>query len=294
MTDRRDFLKLASLSMLPLMDGMAAEAKQPKKYSGKVMVITGATSGIGEATARAFADQGADVYFCGRRKNLGEQVESSIKKKGGQAHYIQTDVRDEKQVDAFFSQIFKKTKKIDFAFLNAGIAPLPTPLHKTSTHDMQDIMNTNFYGVVYSMRKVLPSMMEQKSGVILISSSMGVRRVINWESIYSGSKMALNALIQHGAQEYRKYNIRCVGLEPVGVRTPMLERHAQFLKLPIEKLGNPATGRLIEPSEIADLVLNLCEGDNCRLINGMSLDLSEGGSNELIFFTKKSPSKTTS
>ncbi|WP_017316612.1 SDR family NAD(P)-dependent oxidoreductase [Mastigocladopsis repens] len=98
------------------------------KFAGKVVLITGATSGIGEGTAYAFAREGAKVFFCGRRENLGKQVEAKIKGFGGEATYMQADVRREEDVKAFIDACVNKYGRIDIAFNNAGIESKPATI----------------------------------------------------------------------------------------------------------------------------------------------------------------------
>lgn len=153
--------------------------------------------------------------------------------------------------------------------------------------DMNDIMSTNLYGVIHGAKRALPTMVRQKSGVIFINSSFGAKRVIHGESIYAASKIALHAIVKHIAHEYRDNNIRCIGVNPFGVRSNMLENRARYLKVAIEKMGSPFTGKLIEPSEVASLIMSIAMNDNAKLINGSNLDLSEGGSNEYFVIRRK-------
>jgi len=288
MTSRRNILKLAPLLGLSLAAKAADKNKEKKNiFSGKVVAITGATSGIGEATARAFAEEGAIVYFCGRRSHLGKKIQNEINQGGGKSFYIQTDVRKENEVNAFFDQVIKAQDKIDVVFLNAGIAPAPALLHDTSVADMNNIMSTNLYGVIYGAKKALPTMLKQKNGIIFINSSFGAKRVIHGESIYSASKIALHSIVRHIAHEYRNNNIWCIGINPIGVRSHMLENRARYLKMPIEKIGNPFTGKLVESSEVAALIVSIAMNENAKLLNGSNLDLSEGGSNEYLIINRK-------
>lgn len=108
-----------------------------------MVLITGATSGIGEGTAYAFAKARAKVFFCGRRENLGKQVEARIKDFGGFATYMQADVRREEDVKAFVDACVKKSGRLDIAFNNAGIAtPKNAPLAEQLSNDWLDVLNT--------------------------------------------------------------------------------------------------------------------------------------------------------
>jgi NADPH:quinone reductase-like Zn-dependent oxidoreductase len=98
------------------------KAKLNGRFKDKVVLITGATSGIGKTTAESFAREGAKVMFCGRRENLGRQVEAGIRKFGGEATYMRADVRDPKQVKAFVDATVTKYGRLDIAFNNAGVS----------------------------------------------------------------------------------------------------------------------------------------------------------------------------
>lgn len=102
------------------------------KFQNKVVLITGATSGIGEATARTFAQEGAKVFFCGRRENLGQTVEREIKNAGGEATYMQADVRQAEQVKAFVDACVAKYGRLDIAFNNAGTDHPPHAIRAVS------------------------------------------------------------------------------------------------------------------------------------------------------------------
>jgi NAD(P)-dependent dehydrogenase (short-subunit alcohol dehydrogenase family) len=282
--NRRKFLKFSTLCAFPFAANAATETQKP--FQNKTIVITGATSGIGETTARTFATAGAHVYFCGRRGERGRNIEGSIRQAGGLATFIRCDVREEKQVHSFFDSVVQKSGRIDVAFLNAGIAPKPAPLHEASTDTFFDLINTHIAGTFYCVRKVLPVMMKQNSGIIIVSSSIGTKKVISGESLYSSSKLALNSFIRHIAIDYQKHNIRCIGIEPVGVRTEMLERRAKHLGIPLDKIGNPFNGRQVDPKEVAELVMTVSSGNTARLINGTILDLSEGGTSSWLISRK--------
>lgn len=138
------------------------------RFAGKVVLITGATSGIGEA-ARAFATEGATVHFCGRREALGEQVAQSIRDTGGKATYQRADVRIENDVKAFVDDCVEQYGRIDIAFNNAGIESSPNTIADRSLEEWMNVMTTNATGVFLSMKYELPPMLRQGGGVIIIT-----------------------------------------------------------------------------------------------------------------------------
>jgi NAD(P)-dependent dehydrogenase (short-subunit alcohol dehydrogenase family) len=122
-----------------------------RRFEGKSVLITGATSGIGRAAALAFAAEGGKVGFCGRRENLGHEVEREIRSRGGEAIYIRADIRRESDVQSFVDQVAKHHAGIDVAFNNAGIT-LEKPLHEYTSQEWDDVVNTNLRGVFLAMK----------------------------------------------------------------------------------------------------------------------------------------------
>jgi NAD(P)-dependent dehydrogenase (short-subunit alcohol dehydrogenase family) len=193
------------------------------KFSGKVVLITGATSGIGEGTAYAFAREGAKVFFCGRRENLGRQVEAKIKDFGGQATYMRADVRQEAEVKALVEACVSQYGKLDIAFNNAGILnPKFARLHEQPTADFFDTLNTNAIGVFFSLKYEISQMLKQKSGCIINNASVSGHKGFSEIGPYSVSKHAIIGLTKVAALEYAKDNIRITSISPGGVDTPML------------------------------------------------------------------------
>ena len=117
-----------------------------RRFANKVVVITGATSGIGRAAALAFAAEGGKVGFCGRRELLGRQVEQEIRSHGGEASYIKADVRIEAEVKSFVDQVAQRYGRLDVAFNNAGIT-LERPLHEYTSQQWDDVLHTNLHGI---------------------------------------------------------------------------------------------------------------------------------------------------
>ncbi|MDY6902559.1 MAG: SDR family NAD(P)-dependent oxidoreductase, partial [Cyanobacteriota bacterium] len=143
------------------------------KFADKVVLITGATSGIGEETAKSFAQQGAKVFFCGRRENLGKRVEQQIRDAGGEATYMKADVRKAEEVKAFVDVCVAKYGQLDIAFNNAGVDYPPQPIADTKVEEFDDLMNTNARGVFLGMKYQIPYMLKAGSGAIINMASIG-------------------------------------------------------------------------------------------------------------------------
>lgn len=272
--DRRDFLTASSLLLAS--SHAHSQFSQLPTQDEKVVLITGGTSGIGESTVRYLCDRGFKVAFCGRRAHLGSKIEKEVKAKGNAGvFYYRCDVKDQNQVNAFVDSTITRFKKIDVAFLNAAIAPAPKMLHEVDQIVARDIFETNFWGSHHFVSKLLPQFIKSSNGIFIFNSSFGVRTAIPGESMYAASKLAVEALVKHIAKDYAKNNIRSYSLQPLSVRTPMLERRARSLNLKVEEIGSKVLGRLIEPNEIAEVVHNLIKLQT-PVISGSSIALGAG------------------
>lgn len=256
---------------------MAAPAEAAARTAGKVVIITGATSGIGRATAKAFAAQGAKVFFCGRRVALGRTVEREIRAAGGEATYLRADVRRERDVAAFVSACVSKYGRIDVAFNNAGIeTPNAGPIHQQSLTDFENVWRTNTAGVFLSMKYELPHMLRQGRGVIINTASISAEVGFATISPYNASKHAIASLTKVGALEYADKNIRINALAPGAVDTPMLERAAAAFGMTYEQIAQDyPIKRIVAPAEMAAVVMFLAS-DAASAVHGTDLDASGG------------------
>jgi NAD(P)-dependent dehydrogenase (short-subunit alcohol dehydrogenase family) len=273
-------LALASASRLP--EPTIIEAT--KRFAGKVVLITGATSGIGRASALAFARQGAAVAFCGRREALGHEVEQEIKAGGGQALYIRADVREEAQVREFIRKTVDSLGGLDIALNNAGIT-IEKPLHEFSAAEWIDIVDTNLRGVFFAMKYEAPEMIKRGGGTILVTSSSVVHRTAAGRSVYTATKSGLIGLIRSAALDYADQGIRINAILPGTTDTALVRRVAGMENAPgaVWEVGaaqwarSNVTGlkRMARPEEIAEFAVAMASPE-LTYMTGSSL-AADGG-----------------
>lgn len=247
------------------------------RFAGKVVLITGATSGIGMTTAFAFAREGASVFFCGRREELGRANEAEIRAIGGEATYLRADVREPDQVQTFVDGCVETYGRIDVAFNNAGIeTPTAAPLADQSLADWQNVMATNATGYFLSMKAEIPHMLNQGGGVIVNNGSVSSHVGFATIGPYNASKHAIWSLTRCAALDYGMQNIRVNMVSPGGVDTPMLERALEGFGMTMEEAAALVPiGRISTPDEIARVVMFL-SSDDASTLHGMDVDATAG------------------
>jgi NAD(P)-dependent dehydrogenase (short-subunit alcohol dehydrogenase family) len=278
---------LAGLAAVATGDRADANTQQPiaaaqgqanpnGRFANKVVLITGATSGIGEATARAFAKEGATVHFCGRREALGTKVAQEINAMGGRATYQKADVRNEQDVKSLIDTCVQKYGRIDIAFNNAGIESPPKTIEEMTLDDWNNVMTTNVTGVFLSMKYELPVMKRQGSGVIVNTASVGGHCGFGSIAPYGASKAGVMSLTRGAAMEYTDKNIRINSLSPGAVDTPMLRRALSSWNMSLEAAAKDyPIKRLTTAEEMAKAVMWLASDDATSVV-GMDLDVTGG------------------
>lgn len=255
-----------------------------RRFEGKVIAITGATSGIGRAAALAFAAEGGKVAFCGRRTELGAEVERQIKQAGGEALYIRADVLVENDVKAFIDKTVATYGKLNVAFNNAGIT-VQKPLHELSTEEWDRVNNTNLRGVFLAMKYEIPHLLAAGGGTIVVTSSSNAIATQEKRSPYTASKRGLVGLVQAAALDYAQQGIRVNALIPGTTDTEFLRKAAGAENMPDAvwrvglnqwvKSNVPGIGRLATAEEVAAFALTLAS-DEHPFMTGAQMVLDGG------------------
>ncbi|MBD2561533.1 MULTISPECIES: SDR family oxidoreductase [Nostoc] len=188
------------------------------KLEDKVAIITGASSGIGEATAIALAAEGAKVVIAARRSDRLEAVAKRIESSGGQALPIVTDITDETQANNLIQKANAELGRVDILVNNAGIA-LTGNIDGGNTSDWRRMFDVNVFGLLYATHAVLPIFKAQSGGHIVNISSVAGRLARAGVGIYNATKWGVNAISESLRQEVLKDNIRVTIIEPGLVET---------------------------------------------------------------------------
>ena len=188
----------------------------------KVVVITGASSGLGEATARHLAAQGATVVLGARRADRIEALAEELTAAGHRAKAVPTDVTDRDQVRHLVDTAVEEFGRVDVMLNNAGLMPL-APLERLKVDEWDRMIDVNIKGVLYGIAAALPHMKEQKSGHIINVSSVYGHVVDPGATVYCATKFAVRALSEGLRREVKPYNIRTTVISPGAVSTELLE-----------------------------------------------------------------------
>ncbi len=241
------------------------------RLENKTAIITGGATGIGLACARLFQHEGARVALFGRRQERLDQAQKIV---GNSALAISGDITRQKDIDRLTDRVLAEWGRIDILINNAGTFA-PAALHETDDRVWDDILNVNLRGVFLLTKKVLPHMLEQKSGSIVhISSILGMIAVPQ-AAAYNVSKGALNQFSKSIAVEYGNAGIRSNSVCPGMIETEMTEEVRGNAELMAEwKKGYPL-GRFGGPDEVARACLFLAS-DEASFVTGVTLPVDGG------------------
>ncbi|WP_321859584.1 SDR family NAD(P)-dependent oxidoreductase [Burkholderia cenocepacia] len=248
-----------------------------RKLDNKIALVTGATSGIGLATAQRFAADGAHVYITGRRQAELDAAVEGIRAAGGNATGVRSDSTKLDELDALYAQIKEEQGRLDVLFVNAGGGSM-LPLGSITEAHYDDTFDRNVKGVLFTVQKALPLLADGAS-VILTGSTAGSAGTAAF-SVYSASKAAVRAFARSWILDLKDRHIRVNTISPGATRTPGLldlagDDAAQRQGLADYLAAQIPMGRLGEPGEIASAALFLAS-DDASFVNGIELFVDGG------------------
>ncbi|WP_419816127.1 SDR family NAD(P)-dependent oxidoreductase [Glacieibacterium sp.] len=240
-----------------------------------VVLITGALTGIGRATAFAFARDGASVVVSGRRDEAGAALVAELRALGGEAEFIRADVRHEDDVKALVDGTVARFGRLDVAVNNAGTEGTPGPLTGQTPESYAAVFDTNVLGVLLSLKHELRVMQAQGSGSIVnVSSVVGKKGFAN-VSVYGASKFAVEGLTRSAALEAITHGVRVNAVAPGPIQTAMFDRFAGDEAAKAEFAKTVPAQRLGDAEEIAQTIVFLAS-DKAKFLVGQSVAVDGG------------------
>src|SRR6195256_3809896 len=240
-----------------------------------VVLITGALTGIGRATALAFAQEGARIVVSGRRDDAGEKLIAELRGLGAEAEFIRADVRHESDVQNLVDKTVARFGRLDVAVNNAGTEGKPGSVTEQTAESYAATFDTNVLGVVFSMKHELRVMQAQGSGSIVnLSSTMGQRGAPG-ASLYTASKHAVEGLTKSAALEAAAFGVRVNAVAPGPVETAMLDRFTGTTDRKAGLIAGVPLKRVGKPEEIAELIVFL-SSDRASFITGATIAVDGG------------------
>lgn len=243
-------------------------------FTDKVILITGATSGIGRHTAIAFAEQGASVVVTGRREAEGAETVALIEKAGGKGLFVRADVSVEADVVAMVAATVAKFGKLDFAFNNAGVHLESGPITTVTVETIDRTLAINVRGVALCMKHQIPEILKNGGAIVNNASVLGTRPVPGCP-IYNASKFAVIGLTKSAALEFAAQGVRVNAVCPAVIETDMTAQLRGDEGINAHMLKLHPVGRFGKPEEIAAAVLYLC-GPHSGFVTGVALGVDGG------------------
>jgi NAD(P)-dependent dehydrogenase (short-subunit alcohol dehydrogenase family) len=241
----------------------------------KVALVTGGTSGIGRATAVAFARKGANVVVCGRREAEGQQTMQLVRDAGGDGLFVQADVGDESAVRRLIEAAIERYGRIDYAFNNAGVGGMPGPMIEGTRENWDYVIGVSLTGTWLCMKHEIPQMIRQGGGAIVNMASVGGVWGTPGLSAYVAAKHGIVGLSKTAAMEYATLGVRINVVGPGGIWTEALEGLLVTPEMQQTFTQTHPVKRLGTPDEVANTVVWLCS-DEASFVTGAVLMIDGG------------------
>ena len=246
-----------------------------KHMDSKVVLITGALTGIGRATALAFAKKGARLIISGRRDEAGAKLVEELRELGAEAEYVRADVRIEEEMHHLVDQAIKRFGRLDVAVNNAGTEGKPGPLINQTVESYTATFDANVLGTFLGLKHELKVMIPQGAGSIInISSTLG-QKAAPGASIYAATKHAVEGLTKAAALEAAFANVRVNAVAPGPIDTGMLECFTGSAEKKAALIAGVPLKRMGRPEEVAQTILFLAS-DNAPFITGQIFGIDGG------------------
>lgn len=242
---------------------------------GKSVVVTGATSGMGQAAAIAFAREGARLVLAARRQEEGEAVAHAARQLGAEAVFVRTDVTVEADIQRVINEAVSRYGRLDIAFNNAGTEGIAAELADQTSDNYERVMNTNVKSVFLSMKYEIQVMLKNGGGTIVNNASMGAYIGFQNLAIYIASKHAVMGLTKTAALEYFKRGIRINAVCPGIIDTPFQDRVWGNEESKQAFANSTPPGRIGTSDEVADSVLFLAS-ERSSFYSGQGLVIDGG------------------
>ena len=251
--------------------------KTPDYFAGKTVIITGAGSGIGRATAEIFAREGANVVCADINEKDARETAAEVNATGSQALALKVDVTSRAAVNDMVARTLAAFGGVHFLFNSAGAAIRRAKFLDIDDALMEKTFALNVSGTLYAMQAVLPHMLEKKHGVIVNMASMAHRRGGPGSSVhYAAAKGAVVSMTMGVAREYATSGIRALSISPGPIKTPFQDAAGSSPELVKRFLDDIPMGRFGEPEEIGELVLFMCS-DACPFMTADTVYVNGGG-----------------
>ncbi len=250
------------------------------RFKNRVCLITGAGSGIGAATAMAFANEGGKVIAADINENDSQEIANKINVSGGEAIALHVNIADKASVEKMIADAVQKYGRLDCAVNSAGIAgKLTAALHEYPEDDWMNMMQVNLFGTYYCLKEEVVQMLKDGGGSIVNVASAAGLVAQPGNSPYATSKFAVVGLTRTAAKEYATQNIRINAICPTAIETPMIMEGRRKLAYNPEALeaakNYQAMKRMGQPEEVAEVILWLCS-DQASFITGHAMPVDGG------------------